>query len=129
MKPNRVQKKTEWTAEDKARRAAIRERFKSKPSIEELVASGELSGEPIPLGDYLSILQAVAALKKAREEAGLSLSDVAERSGIDRAAISRIETGRHANPTISTLCRYAQALGMRWVWTLEKAEEETAEKK
>jgi ribosome-binding protein aMBF1 (putative translation factor) len=124
MAIKRVQKNMNWTAEDKARHAAIRERFKNKPSIEELVASGELSGEPMPLGDYLAILEAVTALKKAREAAGLSLADVSERCGIDRAQLSRIENGQHMNPTVSTLSRYAHALGMRWVWRLEKETEE-----
>lgn len=129
MKAHRVQKNMNWTAADKARHAAIRERFKNKPSIEELVAAGELTGEPIPLGSYLSILEALAALKKAREAAGLSLSEVAKRSGIERAALSRIENGQHVNPTVNTLCRYAQALGMRWVWSLEKQEADAAGKK
>ena len=115
-----MQKKTNWTAEDRARHKAIRERFKNKPTKEELIASGELSGETIPLGDYLSIVEAVAALRKAREAAGLSLTDVAERSGIDRAALSRIENGQHKNPTVTTLQRYARALGLRWVWSLQK---------
>ncbi|HEY7428564.1 MAG TPA: helix-turn-helix transcriptional regulator [Gemmataceae bacterium] len=125
MTIKRVQKNMNWTAKEKARHAAIRERFRNKPSIEELVASGELSGEPMPLGDYLSVCQAVAALKKAREAAGLSLADVSARCGIDRAQLSRIENGQHMNPTVSTLSRYAHALGMRWVWRLEKEAEET----
>lgn len=115
-------KKIQWTAEDRARHKAIRERFKTRPTIEELVASGELSGETMPLGDYLSLIEAVAALKQAREAAGLSLTDVAERCGIDRAALSRIESGQHRNPTVSTLQRYARALGLRWVWSLQKTE-------
>lgn len=122
-----MKKKVNWTAEDRARHKAIRERFKNKPTIEELVSSGELSGETVPLGDYLAIAEAVAALKKAREAAGLSLTDVADRCGIDRAALSRIENGQHKNPTVSTLQRYARALGLRWVWSLQK-EETTAAK-
>jgi ribosome-binding protein aMBF1 (putative translation factor) len=108
------------TPEEIARHKAIRERFqKEKPSLEQLVESGEYN-EPLPMGEYLSIRQAVFALKKAREAAGLSLADVAERCAIDEAALSRIESGQHINPTVSTLCRYAHALGMRWAWRLEK---------
>jgi transcriptional regulator with XRE-family HTH domain len=110
------------TAEDLARYRAIRERFqREKPSLEQLVSSAEYN-EPLPMEDYLSIRQAVSALKKAREGAGLSLADVAERTGIDKAALSRIETGQHPNPTVSTLCRYAHALGKRWKWILENDE-------
>ncbi len=107
------------TAKDLARYKAIRERFQQeKPSLEELVSSGEYN-EPLPMGEYLSIRQAVFALKEAREAARLSLADLAERTGIDKGALSRIETGQHPNPTVSTLCRYAHALGKRWKWILE----------
>jgi transcriptional regulator with XRE-family HTH domain len=117
-KPARLQR----SAEEMARHKAIRERFqREKPSLEQLVSSGEYN-EPLPMGEYLSIRQAVFALKRAREAAGLSLADVAERTGIDKGALSRIETGQHLNPTISTLCRYAHALGKRWVWGLEDEE-------
>jgi DNA-binding XRE family transcriptional regulator len=106
------------TPEEIARHKAIRERFqKEKPTLEQLVASGEYN-EPLPMGEYLSIRMAVSALKKAREAAGLSLADVAEKSGIDKSALSKIETGQHPNPTVSTLCRYAHALGKQWSWTL-----------
>ena len=50
-------------------------------------------------------------LKHHREQQGLSLTDVAERSGMDRAAISRLENGVYVNPTIDTLYRYAHAVG------------------
>ena len=105
--------------EEIARHKAIRERFqKERPMLEQLVASGEYN-EPLPMGEYLSIRVAVSALKKAREVAGLSLADVAEKSGIDKSAISKIETGQHPNPTVSTLCRYAHALGKQWAWKLQ----------
>src|SRR5262249_49324590 len=110
-KPDRMRR----TEDQAARHKAIRERFqREKPSLEELVSSGEYN-ETLPMGEYLSIRQAVFALRKAREQAGLSLADMAERTGIDKAALSRIETGQHPNPTVSTLCRYARALGKRWV--------------
>ena len=57
------------------------------------------------------------ALKAERERQGLSLSDVSERSGLDPAAISRLENGKQANPTIDTILRYADALGKELVWT------------
>ena len=108
------------SAAEVARIKAIRERFqREKPTLEQLVASGEYN-EPLPMGEYLSIRLAVSALKQAREAAGLSLADVADRTGIDKSALSKIETGQHPNPTVSTLCRYAHALGMQWKWTLEE---------
>jgi ribosome-binding protein aMBF1 (putative translation factor) len=49
-------------------------------------------------------------LRQAREEAGLSLAGMTARSGIDAAALSRLENGKQ-NPTVDTLQRYAAALG------------------
>ena len=71
-----------------------------------------------PLGDP-ELIEALAELRRERERQGLSLTDMAERTGIDRATISKLETGKIPNPTISTLRTYAKALGRRLAWTLE----------
>jgi DNA-binding XRE family transcriptional regulator len=60
-------------------------------------------------------------LKAAREAKGLSLSDLTELTGMDRSALSKLETGRHANPTVETLVRYAEAVGKRLVVSLTDA--------
>ena len=52
-------------------------------------------------------------LKAAREAKGLSLADVTELTGMDRSALSKLETGQRPNPTIETLVRYAEAVGKR----------------
>jgi transcriptional regulator with XRE-family HTH domain len=52
------------------------------------------------------------------ESQGLSLADVSERTGLDRAMLSKLETGKLANPTVGTLRRYARALGKRLSWSL-----------
>jgi hypothetical protein len=57
-------------------------------------------------------------LKAAREAKGLSLADVTELTGMDRSALSKLETGQRANPTVETLVRYAEALGKRLVVSL-----------
>jgi DNA-binding XRE family transcriptional regulator len=57
-------------------------------------------------------------LKAAREERGLSLSDLTEITGMDRSAISKLETGQRPNPTIETLARYAEAVGKHLVVAL-----------
>jgi transcriptional regulator with XRE-family HTH domain len=61
-------------------------------------------------------------LKALREQQGLSISDMAQRTGMDRAMISRLENGQVDNPTISTMTRYAKALGKRVVVSLKDAE-------
>jgi DNA-binding XRE family transcriptional regulator len=62
----------------------------------------------------------VQQLKTAREEKGLSLSDLTRLTGMDRSALSKLETGQRLNPTIETLVRYADAVGKRLVVSLEK---------
>ena len=50
-------------------------------------------------------------LKTERENQGLSLADVQDRTGISKAALCRLENLVDANPTIATLNRIAEALG------------------
>jgi DNA-binding XRE family transcriptional regulator len=54
-------------------------------------------------------------LREARESAGLSLTQLAERTGMTRQAISRIESGENRNPTLSTVVRLAEALNRECV--------------
>ena len=61
-------------------------------------------------------------LKAAREAQGLSLADLTERTGMDRSALSKLETGQRPNPTLETLARYAEAVGKRLVVSLTDAE-------
>ncbi len=55
----------------------------------------------------------LAQLKAAREAKGLSLADLTELTGMDRSALSKLETGQRANPTVETLVRYAEAVDKR----------------
>ncbi len=63
-------------------------------------------------------------LKAAREAKGLSLADLRELTGMDRSALSKLETGRRANPTVETLVRYAEAVGKRLLVILADAEKQ-----
>ena len=60
-------------------------------------------------------------LKAAREAKGLSLADLTELTGMDRSALSKLETGQRPNPTVETLVRYAEAVGKRVVVSLADA--------
>ena len=44
----------------------------------------------------------LAELKAAREEKGLSLADLTDLTGMDRSALSKLETGQRPNPTLET---------------------------
>ncbi len=118
----RVQKKIDWTPEAQARHQAIREQFAAQPTIDELLASGELT-DLMTLGTFLEMRQVLRQLKEERAKAGLSLTALAERTGMDKAFLSRLENGRQTNPTLETLDRYARALGKELVLSLRDQEE------
>ena len=63
----------------------------------------------------------LTALRAERVRLGLSLADINERSGIDRAELSRLENNEDANPTLATLERYAAAVGKQMVVLLSDA--------
>jgi ribosome-binding protein aMBF1 (putative translation factor) len=65
------------------------------------------------------LLEALSALRAERERQGLSLTHLSERTGLDRATISKLETGKIPNPTVATLRTVARALGKRLTWRLE----------
>ena len=55
-------------------------------------------------------------LARARREIGITQKELARRTGITQADISRLERG-NANPSVKTLQRLAA--GMDMVWTME----------
>lgn len=111
----RRSRKIPRTAEDRARPHAIRGHFqRTRPSVEELVASGDYSAL-VTHGTTLDAMHIAVLLKQARHEAQLSLSEVAQRCGLDRSAISRLENGVYENTTLTTLSRLASAYGKRFL--------------
>lgn len=54
-------------------------------------------------------MESALALLEAREEAGLTQAKLAEKSGVPKTTIVRIENG--SNTTIETLTKLANALG------------------
>jgi replicative DNA helicase len=67
----------------------------------------------------VAVSDALRFLKAERQAQGLSLSDVEKRTGIGRAALSRLENQTEPNPTVVTLTRYAEALGKKLVVSFE----------
>ena len=58
-------------------------------------------------------------LVERRHALGLSQTQVAARMGTSQSAVARLETGT-SDALISTVDRYASALGWRLEWTLEE---------
>ena len=115
----------DMTAEQRAAVAAVRARNRTPEARAELEAERAAVRRDFPPADAPAadpdLAAAVAAMRRERERQGLSLTDVSERTTLDRATISKLETGRLANPTVATLRSYARALGKRVTWVLADA--------
>ena len=121
MKAGRIFRANRKSPEERARERKLRDQLQmEKPSLEDLVRSGDCDPDAVmTMGMYFDVQQALQALKRERERCGLSIADVAERSGLDRAVVSRLENGKQDNPTVATLMRYAAAIGKRFLWSYE----------
>jgi DNA-binding XRE family transcriptional regulator len=110
----RITRNRRLTPEEAAKCNAIRERVAEE--LPDLIARHH---ERMATLDHLQEL--LVQLRAAREAKGLSLSDLTELTGMDRSALSKLETGQRANPTVETLVRYAEAVGKRLVVSLTDA--------
>jgi DNA-binding XRE family transcriptional regulator len=113
----RITRNRRLTTEEAATYQAVREQVEEE--LPELIARHH---ERMATLDRMQEL--LKQLKAAREAKGLSLADLTEITGMDRSALSKLETGQRANPTVETLVRYAEAVGKRLVVTLADAIEE-----
>jgi DNA-binding Xre family transcriptional regulator len=102
----RITRDRRLTPEETAKYKVIREQVAEE--LPELIARHH---ERMAMLDQLH--DVLAQLKAAREAKGLSLADLTELTGMDRSALSKLETGQRENPTVETLVRYAEAVGKR----------------
>jgi transcriptional regulator with XRE-family HTH domain len=75
----------------------------SSEKAEKAVPSKEETGEPTAIGQRV---------RRVREEKGLTVQDVSQRTGLDPDYLTRIETGE-ASPPLGALIRIAKALDMK----------------
>ncbi len=80
-----------------------------KDFVNEQLQNKEFKKEYDALEAEFSIVQ---AMLDARKASGLTQKDLAERTGIAQADISKLENG-NANPSLRTLQRLADGMGMR----------------
>jgi DNA-binding phage protein len=98
------------TVEEQERHKRIRELIEEElPDIKQ--RAQQKLAEAMQRG--IAIQHTMAVLKAERVKKGLSLSDIKERTGIERSTLSRLENNAVANPTINTLSRYADAVGKK----------------
>jgi DNA-binding XRE family transcriptional regulator len=112
MSMQRITRQRALTPEEAAKFNAIRRKVD-----DELPRLVERHHERVEAMEGLSEL--LHQLKAARESQGLSLADITDLTGMDRSALSKLETGQRPNPTIETLVRYAEAVGKRLVVSLK----------
>ena len=68
---------------------------------------------PMDEDDATALTRLIQRLRSEREARGLSLNEMARRINVSVATLSRLERSVYRNPTLTTLARYARALGMR----------------
>jgi DNA-binding XRE family transcriptional regulator len=116
----------EQATDRRAREDAIEARYAGRPSLRALYEGGQIDWEAFDEAKRVRAAgpperpfrDLIVALRAERERQALSLAELAERTGFDRAAIHKLEIGANANPTLTTLARYAAALGARIEWDL-----------
>ena len=69
-------------------------------------------------GDGLPLRGAMSLMQSLRKDAGVSLTDLAAKAGMQKSSLSRLEN-EDRNPTVRTLERIAAALGKRLVVRIE----------
>lgn len=98
--------KPKRTAEQKAEEEAIRRQHAANP-IRSVPAAA------IKAESFALILRLIGKLKAVRENQGLSLAEVAARMGVDAKTLEDMESGKALNPTLATVCKWAEAVGQK----------------
>ena len=123
-----VRRASDGSTSDRASRdETIAAKYRGKPSPRSLFQSRQIDRPASMQAERVResgpparpFRELIGALRAARERQGLSLADIAERTGMDRGAIHKLEIGLNSNPTYTTLTRYASALGTRIEWRLK----------
>jgi DNA-binding XRE family transcriptional regulator len=96
----------EPTAEQAEKYRRIREMIAEEIPEIKAEAHAIRQGRQAKMGEVIQLLKAERKLR------GLSLADIGKRTGLNKSAISKLETNQDANPTVNTLTKYADALGM-----------------
>jgi ribosome-binding protein aMBF1 (putative translation factor) len=102
----------EYRAKDAADRAMLDREYRQTGRIGTM-------GEKVDPEDKLHFRRFIQKLRRERLSRRLSMEQLAARSKLDKAALSRLESGKQVNPTVATLMRYARALDLRLGLSLE----------
>jgi len=115
-RPGYVRVERSFTADEReAYRAAVAEEEAARAEnvhLAKAVRRVRARGQGVPVRGAMSLMRSL------REEAGVSLTDLAAKAGMQKSSLSRLEN-EDRNPTVRTLERIAAALGKRLVVRLE----------
>jgi Helix-turn-helix domain len=112
------------TPQARARQALIRAQYADRPGLDELVRRGAIDRDGITtMGAMGALLKATAQARKTRDAKGLSLTDLARRSGLPLPALSRLESGKNPRPSFETFACYAAGVGLEVVVAVRKKRE------
>lgn len=99
--------------------------------IQQMVTGLSVAGVPAPPTVEPEITAATDAygdwLANARSHAGLTRQELAQKAGVSQVQVFNIETGRTANPRVSTRKKLEKALGVATPTALVAAVEEESE--
>jgi hypothetical protein len=98
-------------------RAEMRAELPNLLAQAEDIAQAHMSWEDLDEVDQL-----IAFLKAERDRQGLSLQDVADRTGLKADDLLALEDGRNSSPALAVLTRYARVLGRRVILSLHMGE-------
>ena len=76
--------------------------------------------EVVTQGMYMALVNLIGSLKTRRLEMGLTIAEVAKRSGLTVETLSRLENMHNRNPSFDTVYRYAMALDRLVTMDLEE---------
>lgn len=97
--PHRWHRVTPTTAAERGKYQQIADAFE-----------GELRGQGL-LPATPGLVELGGRIRAARLAAEMSLVMLADASGVEKAALSRLESGKNPNPSLRTLSKIAAALG------------------
>jgi len=90
----------------------------AKDDLDQLI--DELAGDDPAIGSRVAAAlerrELARQLADGRRSAGLTQTELARRMGTSQAQVTRFESG--ADTRLSTVARYAAAIGMKVEWTL-----------
>jgi hypothetical protein len=108
--------KLDSTPAMRERARQIRESLKHKPGLDELFTPQELA-DATP--HYFALRRCIGQLVLARKDVGLSIAEVATKTGFTEDEVTCLENGSMTNPPFKLLATYAVAVGRKLTLSVE----------